>query len=80
MKKELLQDYLDYCEIKNRRDENINYLVSDIKDTYFSSDRTWFYPLIIHNKYKEWIASHNKLVSKEKKSTATQLTFKDRDF
>lgn len=57
MKKELLQDYLDYCEIKNRRDENINYLVSDIKDTYFSSDRTWFYPLIIHNKYKDILIS-----------------------
>lgn len=34
----------------------------------------------IHNKYKEGIASHNEFISKEKKSKATQLTFKDRDF
>ena len=57
MKNELLKDYLDYCEMQNRKEMNLNYLVSDIKDTYFSSDRTWFYPLIIHNKYKEILTS-----------------------
>ena len=57
MNNELLKDYLDYCEKQNRKKADMNYLVSDIKDTYFSSDRTWFYPLIIHNKYQDILTS-----------------------
>ena len=57
MDKELLKDYLDYCEMQNRKKENINYLVADVKDTCFPCDKTWFYPLIIHNDYRGILTS-----------------------